>query len=257
MLSFHYISLLIIGSLTLTAYAAPPPLSLSNLELREELGMPWIDVKFDNPQILEGKDKKTFSKKLSGITIDEKLPVEPHNSYGLYTLKGRYKFRTASKYIMKIMLPIDNDAKAAEAFGEVKALKIVGDLVDSGLFTDLARGFENAPVIIMKKKSGEVLSTTTAFKAAVAGKDVALQTQMKSEALKLMCAEVARIAYKKKVLHDDNHENNVLVTLRGNTVISVELVDWGPQGTYQINKKLVTQAEIEHWCIDGWKNEWK
>lgn len=141
------------------------------------------------------------AKKLSGVTIDQRLPVEAHNCYGLYSLKGRYKLHQADKYIMKIMLPLHGD-HATEAFGEVKALKDVGDYVAAGLFTDTALGFENAPAIIVKKKLGQVLSTTDAFKAAVTAKDIELQTQMKRETLELMCAKVAELAYDKGVLHE-------------------------------------------------------
>lgn len=102
---------------------------------------------------------------------------------------------------MKIMLPL-HGVHAIEAFGEVKALKDVGDYVAAGLFTDPVFGFENAPAIIMKKKPGQVLSTTNAFKAAVTARDIDSQTQLKRETLELMCAKVAKLAYYKGVLHE-------------------------------------------------------
>ncbi|KAJ4482619.1 hypothetical protein C8R41DRAFT_868786 [Lentinula lateritia] len=88
------------------------------------------------------------------------------------------------------------------------------------------------PVIIMKKKSGQVLSGTGVYRKA-SGRE---KKRMEGEAVGKMCEKVAEFAERKQILRLDNKEQNALVTLSGKTVTSVELVDMGPPGIFSVSK---------------------
>lgn len=81
-----------------------------------------------------------------------------------------------------------NDA----AYGEVKALKAVGDLVDSGMIQHSKLGSKPGPfpVIIMKKKPGEVLYRHAAYMAAKRS----MRESMRNETFSFMCDKVAEVA---------------------------------------------------------------
>ncbi|KAJ3965799.1 hypothetical protein EV361DRAFT_954662 [Lentinula raphanica] len=204
-----------------------------HLDLVQRETLPhWILGEVDNPSFFTDKDRKAFSKTLWNVRLGEKLPVGGKHNYAIYSLKG-YGIRFKSNsLIMKVFNAVNN-----AAIGEAKALGAVGDLVASGIVKSLG----SKPAIIMKKKPGQPLHTTNEYKAA----RETVREKMRDQTYRLMRKEVVNVAAKKYVLHDDNHPalSNVLVTMSGNNVKSVALVDYGPPQTYFLDKS-VTKGDV-------------
>ncbi|KAJ3996607.1 hypothetical protein F5050DRAFT_1758248 [Lentinula boryana] len=221
----------ILATFFISAYAAPP----RNLDLDQRGDLPtWIQGEVDNPSFFTKKDQQAFSKQLWNVRLGERLPVGGQNNFAVYSLKGyglRFKSNTL---IMKVFNTVNN-----AAIGEAKALNAVGDLVASGT----VKALDSKPAIIMKKKPGQPLHETQAYKAA---REI-VREKMRSQTYELMCNEISAVATKKYVLHDDNNPANILVTMDGNTVKSVAVVDYGPPQTYFVSKS-VTKADVLEYC---------
>lgn len=84
------------------------------------------------------------------------------------------------------------------AFGEVKALKVIDDFVDSGLFKDPKLGKRAVPVVIMIKKLGVPLSETTQWTKA----NQETKLQLTQEIIQKMCTQVAKWATTKDILYE-------------------------------------------------------
>lgn len=119
----------------------------------------------------------------------------------MWTVKGKYidshgKEHDGSGLIVKVLNKADNGA-----YGEVKTLNIVGDLVASGkLSVDkklLGIISKSSPVIVMSMKPGEALNRIDAFQRG----DEKVKEKLTKEALALMCEEVATVAHTKGILH--------------------------------------------------------
>ncbi|KAJ3929815.1 MAG: hypothetical protein NXY57DRAFT_1015071 [Lentinula lateritia] len=223
---------LILSILSICAHAAPVN---QNLDSRENLPA-WIQGEVDNPAFFTKKDRQAYAKKLWGVKLGAKLQVTGSHNFAIYSLTGYGLRFKSSSLIMKVFNAVDN-----AAIGEAKALRAVGDLVASGTVSALG----SKPAIIMKKKAGQPLQETEAYKNA---REV-VREMMRNQTFTLMCDKMAIVATKKYVLHGDNHpsHSNTLVTLDKNTVKSVELVDYGPPKTYFLTKS-VTKAEVCVYC---------
>ncbi|KAJ3799510.1 hypothetical protein GGU11DRAFT_776691 [Lentinula aff. detonsa] len=241
----------IIATFFISAYAAPP----RNLDLVQRGDLPaWIQGEVDNPSFFIKKDKEAFcesqylmlscsassnrisAKQLRNVKLGERLPVGGQNNFAVYSLKGYgygLRFRS-SNLIMKVFNTVNN-----AAIGEAKALNAVGDLVASGTVKALG----SKPAIIMRKKPGQPLYETQAYKAA---REI-VREKMRNQTYGLMCNEISTVATKTYVLHDDNNPANILVTMDGNAVKSVALVDYGPPQTYFVSKS-VTKADVSKYC---------
>lgn len=82
------------------------------------------------------------------------------------------------------------------AFVEVKVLREAGDLIAAGMLHDARLSKTAIPVIIMKKKSGQVLSGTGVYRKA-SGRE---KKRMEGEAVGKMCEKVAEFAERKQIL---------------------------------------------------------
>ncbi|KAJ3709411.1 hypothetical protein C8R42DRAFT_730120 [Lentinula raphanica] len=218
MYNLRYIAFFICSAILLSTHAAPLVVP------RGLLGTTWIEASINSDAFLnDPKDKELFSTMLTGVRAGH-----PGNSL-----------------IMKVMKSIDK-----ATLGEAKALHEIGDLVASGMLEDRLVSRHPVPVIIMLRKPGDVLSTTKEYKDA----NVAIKEQMRAQSNKLKCEKVALIAVSKHILHLDNHEANSLVTLTGNTVSSVELIDFGVPDTYLVSKD-VKEPEVLNFCLQRLKSK--
>ncbi|KAF9072019.1 hypothetical protein BDP27DRAFT_1418593 [Rhodocollybia butyracea] len=116
------------------------------------------------PQIvisnLDATDKKVFDKTLEGVELDVKLTSRGCFNAGIYGLNKDYQGHKASEVVVKCMKQID-DETWGQAWGEVKALRTVGYLIDSGLLLVPESGHDKpTPVILMKRIPGCILPET-------------------------------------------------------------------------------------------------
>ncbi|KAF8823761.1 hypothetical protein HHX47_DHR9000129 [Lentinula edodes] len=192
---------LILSILSICTHAAPVN---QNLDSRENLPA-WIQGEVDNPAFFTKKDRQAYAKKLWGVKLGAKLQVAGSHNFAIYSLTGYGLRFKSSSLIMKVFNAVDN-----AAIGEAKALRAVGDLVASGTVSALG----SKPAIIMKRKAGQPLQETEAYKNA---REILPRS--------MFCT----------------------VTLDKNTVKSVELVDYGPPKTYFLTKS-VTKAEVCVYC---------
>ncbi|KAE9398769.1 hypothetical protein BT96DRAFT_720952 [Gymnopus androsaceus JB14] len=65
----------------------------------------------------------------------------------------------------------------------------------------------------------------------------AAQKQLRMDTVELMCKAVAHFAASVHILHNDNHEGNILVTVKDDKVFSVELIDWGMPSTFSVSRR--------------------
>ncbi|KIK67581.1 hypothetical protein GYMLUDRAFT_68645 [Collybiopsis luxurians FD-317 M1] len=231
------------------------------------LGTRWIEEPYYSDKVLTEDDKKVFDTTISNsLSLGAQL-TGGSNNRGLYVVQNKYQEHEENSLVVKVLKTIDNNA-----FAEVKALKDVGDLVGAGMLAlpdgpesgKILNNVEEAasksesestsgnaktkrvPVIIMKKKRGDVLFTISAYKNT----DRKQKRELREETLNLMCEVVANYAMNKGVLHNDNHPMNVLVTLSpsGDSVRILQLVDWGGTGTYKVNRELVKRNEVIDFC---------
>ncbi|KAJ4489310.1 hypothetical protein C8J55DRAFT_592547 [Lentinula edodes] len=230
----------VLGPLLLVTYAAPL------LVPRGLLDTTWIEASISSDVFLnKPKDKEAFSTTLTGVKLGQRLTPRGKYNAGLYLLSGTYEGHPEGSLILKVMKSTDK-----AALGEVKALHQVGDLVASGMLSDILVARNPVPVIIMLKKPGDVLSTTKAYQNA----NVATRERMRAQSNSIKCERVASLAVTRHILHLDNHEANSLVTLSGNTVTSVELIDYGTPDTYLVSEN-VKKADVLDFCLKRLKSK--
>ncbi|KAF5364526.1 hypothetical protein D9757_011325 [Collybiopsis confluens] len=202
---------------------------LFNTSIQNELGRlgrranpnppTWLLSRFDDPKMLTDADKKVFESKLKGLQLGLRMrfTADAQNNGGLWNVKS-YKGYSGSPgdLLLKVIAPHNS------GYGEVKALKQVGDFVASGLIKDPGlvstldklRSKSNLRAVIMKKKDGQTLLDLNLL---VLGEPVKI----------LACNAAANIAVGKHALHGDLNVGNVLVKIAHGESTVVNLVDWG------------------------------
>ncbi|KAJ4475089.1 hypothetical protein J3R30DRAFT_645004 [Lentinula aciculospora] len=226
--------LAIFGSMSVAVWALPLiARNLKGIRPQEK----WILQEYEKTSTTV--DKRVFKARLTGIQLGLLLSTEGLHNNGIYNLNGKYKNHNGDDLVLKVLKSVDD-----EAYAEAKALKEVEEYVDSGMFT--VKGKE-APVIIMKKVPGSVLSNTPEYKKAKTDD----KEKMKEEAIELMCKDVARVGKSKGILHNDNRIENIHVTMSGNKVSAARLTDWGAYELYTMDKNA-PEAEIIAFCKKHW-----
>ncbi|KAJ3725805.1 hypothetical protein C8R42DRAFT_639604 [Lentinula raphanica] len=218
---------------------------------------------------LTKEDQEAFSLPLHGIQYGSKLP-QGGNSVAVYDLKGSYKAHNGSDYdgndlVIKILRP---DSRPVYTLSEAKALKIVGDFVDSGTLSYKAKHWTNAypcPAIIMKKVPGKLLDDLPAYQRATPEEKKIFRRVIG----KLVCAEAGRVAFvtTPSIVHENNHKGNVLIELENEESLvkpSVKFVDYAwPQIFFAsegikpelIQAQVIKDCEedcLPHWSEDNW-----
>ncbi|KIK52351.1 hypothetical protein GYMLUDRAFT_77865 [Collybiopsis luxurians FD-317 M1] len=203
----------------------------------------WILQEYEHT--LTPADKNALKKKLTGVQLGSLFSEDGLNNNGLYTFKAPYKGHPADSIILKT-LKAAND----EACGEVKALGVRNQLVDSGMFKVKNK---EEPVIIMKKVSGGPLMHEPAYKAT---KDHDAKDKMKQEAIDLMCQKVAHEVQTHGILHHDNRIENIHVMMSGNKVVGVEPTDYGTFELFTADKSTPIDVIVafckKHWTPVDW-----
>ncbi|KIK52960.1 hypothetical protein GYMLUDRAFT_77627 [Collybiopsis luxurians FD-317 M1] len=225
--------------------------SRARISTRENLP-PWLGPEYSDPQMLTPQDKRVFSSELKDLKLGSRLKIPKEmakENRGIWTVKDLKGYNgPADGLLAKIMADDLEGLRPDEAlnanYGEVKVLKLIGDLVSVGFIEDPDRGVGSklkgkvksivksnaqkdgksmARVVVMKKKKGmELFNLDVHFKATEQE-----QRQLEAEVKALTCKEVARIAVQNLVYHGDLHLGNILVTMSGKKVVSIELIDWG------------------------------
>jgi len=251
-----------ISSVGFAAPTAPVPLSLVQRALPT-----WIKGEVDDPQFFTKEDKDAFANALSGVVLDTKLSVDGSHNDGIWTLSGTYTVGSKIKSLLKSRPKYDGETlmlkvlKAVDnaAIGEVKALRLAGRLVDSGMLRD-SKWSSSKPVIIMKKVLGQPLYQNEIYLRS------RKQEALEEQTFKMICQKLATIALTTGVLPSDMKPSNVHVTLieAGNSLASVDLVDFGPPATYLLRNPKPTENELLTFCgsspeLSGkfavWKND--
>ncbi|KIK52980.1 hypothetical protein GYMLUDRAFT_49646 [Collybiopsis luxurians FD-317 M1] len=148
-----------------------------------------------------------------------------------------------------------------ENLGEVKALKLVGELVAAGMMEkprpsnswkdrvkdklkSLSQHKSMVPVIVAKKKEGVYLPDTPVYERA----DFEGQNRIALSVKKLICSEAARMAVEKNMFHDDRILGNALVTMNSATGLpaSVKLIDWGKARGVRKGAKML---DVYQYCV--------
>jgi len=173
----------------------------------------WVSSKRLENQGATPEERNVFETTLTGIELGKPLEVGGRNNLGIYPIIGKYKDHDGESLLLKA-LPISD-------WSEVKALHIIGDLIDSG---KLKIGDKEVPVIVMKKHPGKLLAQTDEYRRASSDE----RKKMREHLMELTCDEVARLATTKYLFHEDNNLNNVLVTFKDKSIDSVNVIDWSP-----------------------------
>ncbi|KAJ4471418.1 hypothetical protein J3R30DRAFT_1077485 [Lentinula aciculospora] len=184
-----------------------------------------------------------------------------------------------SRLLVKILKQIDDDMIA-----EVKALKIVGQFVASGMLKlPVARSneakrmkqggrkitsrkvrevnknardsslnddelFELKPVIVMIKMPGTPLTHTPEY---ISEKNPESKRRMMGDTLELMCDRVGKLALEHRFVHRDNIIGNILVINEGTEIVDVNIIDWGGRYLSSIEDD-VTWDDLMGWCHNRW-----
>ncbi|KAJ3765899.1 hypothetical protein FB446DRAFT_759314 [Lentinula raphanica] len=275
---------------------APPPPSSSSSPPSTNASRPlkftlpnWVTAPY--PRSLKPEDfKDVFSTPLQGLTLAQKHSAMGNNNAGVYSV-GSFDPSFAqlfppsiaaqnidpSRLLVKVLKAIDDDMIA-----EVKALKIVGQFVASGLMklpvarsNELGKvkrglkgghtrrdaasgkndgidsvedGFELKPVIVMLKMPGKPLTLVPEF---VSETDLETKRQMMSDTLSLMCDRVGELALQHRFVHRDNIIGNILVINEGTQIVDVNVIDWGGKFLSSISDD-VTWDDLMGWCHRRW-----
>ncbi|KAJ3780530.1 hypothetical protein GGU10DRAFT_337095 [Lentinula aff. detonsa] len=247
-----FIILLISGLLTAT-YAAP----LGREELQKirafldemrEVTNAYISLlkglleKIDDRYKYTQEEMEGLSKSLPLSSNDHGLGLQNQTWGQVWRMAGPGKYKGHDKVDL-IIKSLPATKPAAAVLGEVKALKLIGDLVDFGT------NAQGQPTIIMKRKEGVQLYETEAYKKASGQK----KGEMAKETARLGCSKSAEDAFHKGVWHNDNHMYNILVVeVRDESVKSVELVDYGEGSNYLVHGEARNPEYISKyydWCI--------
>ncbi|KAJ3755707.1 hypothetical protein EV360DRAFT_85661 [Lentinula raphanica] len=188
------------------------------------------------------EESKKLSRTLHLSSSDYGQCLQNQNSAKVWRMaagSGTYEGHGRTSLIIK-SLPAQ---KHASTLGEIKALEIVGDLVDFG--TDPVQG---RPTIIMKRKTGLQLYETEEYKKA----NYQQKKKLAMDTARLGCMKGAQDAFHKGVWHNDNHMYNILVTFEKGAVISVELIDYGEGPNFLVYGEARSPHYMSifyDWCI--------
>ncbi|KAF5378907.1 hypothetical protein D9757_008704 [Collybiopsis confluens] len=227
----------------------------------------WLLSRFDDSKMLTDTDTKVFNSELKDLELglEMKFTAPTKNNGGIWNVKSYkgvarrvllasdrpfrlvYKPKPVSACIVDRRSEAKRTRRATKGYsglpgdlllkvvrpnnsgyGEVKALKQVGDFVASGYIKDPGLSTEMksksdrvCAVTIMKKKDGKTLEDLHLPTVA--------QTLVVAKVAKVAaCNAAAEIAVNKEVLHGDLNVGNILIKMAqqpGQT--SVNLVDWG------------------------------
>ncbi|KIK57991.1 hypothetical protein GYMLUDRAFT_246369 [Collybiopsis luxurians FD-317 M1] len=238
----------------------------------------WVTAPY--PKSLREEDRDAFNTTLQGITLARKHSSMGNNNAGVYAVASfDSSFAKAfpssiaaqgidpSRLLVKVLKDIDDDMIA-----EVKALKIVGQFVASGMLRVPAtksneakkkrragntiqssdknkdNQFELKPVIVMLKMAGVPLTSVPAY---VAEKDSTTKRRMMADTLNIMCDRVGKLALDHRFVHRDNIIGNVLVISNGTEIVDVNIIDWGGKYLSSIQDD-VTWDDLMGWCHKRW-----
>ncbi|KAJ3715887.1 hypothetical protein DFJ43DRAFT_1101596 [Lentinula guzmanii] len=156
-----------------------------------------------------------------------------------------YKGHPKNKLFVKVLF-----FKGIDAYGEARALEMMGLLVDTGLVQVKDHSGTSTspfPAIIMKKKEGVLLRESQEYQAA----NEAEQIRMEIETVTLLCEQAAKDAVRYKVYHDDNKFENAFVTFKKGSVKAVDIFDHCPPDTYEVMKE-VDEQKLSDLCKAYW-----
>ncbi|KAF5354438.1 hypothetical protein D9757_014722 [Collybiopsis confluens] len=180
----------------------------------------WLLSEFNEPKMLTDADKKVFDSELKDLKLGSqlKLTADTMHNGGIWNVK-RYKGYSGSPGDLLLKVISLDLSKSDEMFrrnldylnyGEVKALKQVGDFVASGYIKDpglstlknlknkvTSKPPSHSRVIIMKKKDGRTLLDMNAYAHLSSSQFETFATSVKE----LACKAAAEIAADKGVLH--------------------------------------------------------
>ncbi|KAJ3747012.1 hypothetical protein DFH05DRAFT_1598254 [Lentinula detonsa] len=231
---------------------------------------PWVVQDFRD--VLTKEDKQVFGESEFGSRIDmkahvrewdtmnvaqplvgvklgtmSKLPSLGANNDGLYRFSQTYINHAGETFekddvILKVLKSFGD-----EGFAEVKALKKVGEWVDSG---SLAISGVSKPAIVMKARPGEALVLNAYYKD-----HPDKQMEMAKDAKMQGCKKAAKIATACNVFYWDVSpvSENVLVDVKDGAIASVELVSWGSSSIIfvQEGKEKPSEASFYDLCFKG------
>ncbi|KIK52942.1 hypothetical protein GYMLUDRAFT_63935 [Collybiopsis luxurians FD-317 M1] len=248
----------------------PPKEKLHSDPLKATDHPKWLQSLFSDPKMLTADDKKVFDRELKGLKLGSRLSLTNGARFnqGIWNVKQYTGYNgNANDLIVKILssYPESSPEDADNLrFGEVKALHCLSDeLVGAGViedpkvesvglrrrntkFNSLRPSLQNGkggkalvPVVIMKKKRGQELPNTDAYKAVVKPGKKPRFMKLLYDVKKLACDAVALVAVEKGVFHGDRILPNILVTMTSETPTSVELIDWGI--AYSVSKDVNKQ----------------
>ncbi|KAE9403463.1 hypothetical protein BT96DRAFT_990325 [Gymnopus androsaceus JB14] len=211
----------------------------------------WSEGLFMSKQF-SSEEQKVFEPKLTGLSLGPVLTKEGHNNAGIHSVSGAYKdphsgtTHQGETLVVKFLNPTKmvEGKNAKYGWGEVAALKVVGDYVASGMLENQGK---LVPVIVMKKQPGADIHDSTAYKGANEEK----KKEMRAKLAKAMCAKVAKMASEKLLYHHDNHMGNVMATLTGSEITNVNLIDYGADWCYRV-KPGTSEKVLLAFCEKDW-----
>jgi hypothetical protein len=227
----------------------------------------WVTGPY--PLSLVPEDRGVFDSTIEGITLAKKHSSLGNNNAGIYNVESYDSSFSelfpsnvapdidASRLLVKVLKAVDDNMIA-----EVKALKIVGQFVASGMMKvevgEVRKNaknrvkdesmFEVKPVIVMLKMPGQALTSTPGF---IAAKDIETKRQMMGDTLTMMCDRVGQLALEHRFVHRDNIIPNIMVIAEGTKIIDINIIDWGGKFLSSIEDD-VTYDDLMVWCHRRW-----
>ncbi|KAJ3798066.1 hypothetical protein GGU11DRAFT_782558 [Lentinula aff. detonsa] len=193
--------------------------------------------------VLIDSDKKVFDPEINDIKFGKEITGLGRNNDGIWEVI-EFRGQPRNDLIAKFFLEAES-----RDYGEVKALKMMNLLVESGKTLDPHPERESSllPVIVMKKKEGitcrQYIKDRARKRGPLSSRGPLLQWNQRKKSI---CEQVAEDALKFLVFHDDNNVDNVLVTVDGES-LKVELVGYG--GAYMVIDKSIPKETIYKACI--------
>ncbi|KAF5364528.1 hypothetical protein D9757_011327 [Collybiopsis confluens] len=199
----------------------------------------WLLSKFHDPKMLTDADTKVFDSELKYLELGSpmKFTASAKHNGGIWNVKS-YKGYSGppGDLLLKVIAPHNL------GYGEVKALKQVGDFVASGYIKDLGPSTSDgmkSRSVIMKKKEGRTLTDL----GLPASQYMPVARSVKA----LACNAAAEIAVTKEVLHGDLTLGNILIKMVQQKPNSVNLIDWG-KGNWV--SKEVKKDDVVKYCLE-------
>ncbi|KIK66528.1 hypothetical protein GYMLUDRAFT_38263 [Collybiopsis luxurians FD-317 M1] len=220
--------------LALIAHATPLATRAKGL-----FGTTWILKPFKEGPF-EDAEKKVFASVLTGLKLDKRISTRGANNGGIFSVAEPYKSHASKDLIVKNVVHVWGNS-----LGEVKALKMNGQWVASGMLTDEKLGPKAQPVIVMIKQPGEVLEDNEEYKKASKEE----RKEIREEAIDLTCQLVAQETVDKRLYHHDNSPDNVVFVVKNQKVVSARLVDYGAENVFHVSGD-VKKADVEKFCLE-------